>query len=273
MFDQRLGWKHIESIERKDNAGNSIHINSLGLREEKGHTIKKYDIIALGDSYTFGDGVSTESTWPHLLNNHFKDYSVANMGACAYGLDQMILWYMSIEASLSPKVVVLSLIEEDIYRTNLTHWLSGHQKNRISIINDKIDVEFNSLQEIKNETSYLDKNGFYDLSRSYLLDKLTLNYTFRLRAYQRSSELIKYFDNYLKNKGVKLIILKLSWFDTKFNFNKIVQESRIETIDCSSYKDHKGGIISKTNPHPSKKGHLSISSCLYKGANWTKILE
>lgn len=54
----------------------SIHINELGFRETS--PIDSCRIFALGDSFTFGWGVTDGATWPDLLEN--------DLGTCVYNL-------------------------------------------------------------------------------------------------------------------------------------------------------------------------------------------
>jgi lysophospholipase L1-like esterase len=54
----------------------SIHIDELGFRERS--PIDSCEIFTLGDSFTFGWGVTDGSTWPDLLERH--------LGTCVYNL-------------------------------------------------------------------------------------------------------------------------------------------------------------------------------------------
>lgn len=53
----------------------TVKTNSLGFRGEEMSTFKPTDtfrILALGDSFTFGWGISEKETWPRILENYYK---------------------------------------------------------------------------------------------------------------------------------------------------------------------------------------------------------
>lgn len=72
-------------------------------------------LLALGDSFTFGDAVELEEAWPwrlqELLNQGVagRRYEVVNAGVSGYGTGQMRLLYASLEERLRPDVAVLGL--------------------------------------------------------------------------------------------------------------------------------------------------------------------
>ncbi|MBW2968463.1 SGNH/GDSL hydrolase family protein, partial [Candidatus Woesearchaeota archaeon] len=113
-------------------------INSLGFRgteidpENEGRRI-----IMIGDSFTFGVGVQDNETMaaqlqarlskikgPHLM----KDAEVINLGEPGYGVSQMIAKYRKKGADLEPDTVIMTLIEDDIYRQQSTNDPSFYRK-------------------------------------------------------------------------------------------------------------------------------------------------
>jgi hypothetical protein len=72
-------------------------------------------VFVLGDSYAWGYGVDDDQTFAVQLDALLPDADVVNLGVTAYGLRQSITrlqhhWH------LSPDVVVLALVLNDIYR-------------------------------------------------------------------------------------------------------------------------------------------------------------
>jgi hypothetical protein len=49
------------------------------------------EIICTGCSFTFGEGLEDQDTWPWLLQKSLPDYSVTNVASMAYGTDQALL--------------------------------------------------------------------------------------------------------------------------------------------------------------------------------------
>lgn len=80
-------------------------------------------ILALGDSFTFGDGVTDAETWPQQLDALLgPEVEVLNLGASAYAHDQMLLALLDDGLALSPDVVVLGYVDTDKIRNPCTHF-------------------------------------------------------------------------------------------------------------------------------------------------------
>jgi hypothetical protein len=72
-------------------------------------------ILAIGDSFTFGDEVTDTETWPAHLERA-SGRAVLNAGVFGYGLDQMVLRARKLATALRPQWVILSFIPHDIIR-------------------------------------------------------------------------------------------------------------------------------------------------------------
>ena len=72
------------------------------------------DIVALGDSHTYGSGVKSEETWPKVLEM-LTGQPVYNMGLSGFGPVQSFL-YWDEAVSLKPKIVIEGLYSgNDLY--------------------------------------------------------------------------------------------------------------------------------------------------------------
>ena len=76
-------------------------------------------ILALGDSFVFGDQVSNAESWPAQLEAKLRR-RVINAGVFGYGLDQSILRAYRLLDRHEVDVVILGLIADDIRRTELS---------------------------------------------------------------------------------------------------------------------------------------------------------
>src|SRR2546425_6494051 len=86
----------------------------------------KVDVVALGDSQTWGINVHTDDAWPQQLER-LSGRSVYNMGVGGYGPIQY--WILMDKAlSLSPKVIVVGLyFGNDLYDAySTTYTLNSH---------------------------------------------------------------------------------------------------------------------------------------------------
>ena len=80
-------------------------------------------VLALGDSFTFGDGVDDPETWPALLDERLGErVEVLNLGASAYAHDQMLLALLDDGLALEPDVVVLGFFASDMRRNLYAHY-------------------------------------------------------------------------------------------------------------------------------------------------------
>jgi hypothetical protein len=100
---------------------NSFHtIDANGLRHSGPHLGLSDDgpILAVGDSYTYGDEVVDEEAWPAHLQR-LTGRRVLNGGVTGYGFDQMVLRAEQLVPALKPSVVIVSFIADDIRRTEM----------------------------------------------------------------------------------------------------------------------------------------------------------
>lgn len=98
--------------------GNSFHtIDADGLRSNGETPVSGgSSILAVGDSFTYGDEVRDEETWPAQLQR-LTGRRVFNGGVTGYGFDQTILRAEQLAPTHKPAVVVVSFIADDIRRT------------------------------------------------------------------------------------------------------------------------------------------------------------
>jgi len=76
-------------------------------------------ILAVGDSYTYGEEVSDNEAWPAQLQR-LKGQRVLNAGVSGYGLDQSVLRAEQIAAVRRPSAIVVAFIADDIRRTEMS---------------------------------------------------------------------------------------------------------------------------------------------------------
>lgn len=87
----------------------SPEVDPNGFRnpEFKGTTQRRVDIAALGDSHTFGNNVSSDSSWPKQLGKR-RGKSVYNFGVPSYGVYQYErLFYKALK--LNPQWIIIAL--------------------------------------------------------------------------------------------------------------------------------------------------------------------
>jgi GDSL-like Lipase/Acylhydrolase family len=93
-------------------------------------------IVAVGDSYTYGNEVTDTETWPAHLQE-LTDERVLNGGVSGYGFDQTVLRAESAAAAIHPSVIVVSFIADDIRRTEMRR-LWGAEKPYFDLYGDRL---------------------------------------------------------------------------------------------------------------------------------------
>ncbi len=93
-------------------------------------------ILAVGDSYTYGEEVGDGETWPAALEQ-LTGRRVANGGASGYGFDQTVLRAEALANELTPSAIVVSFIADDIQRTEMRR-LWGAEKPYFDVSSNEL---------------------------------------------------------------------------------------------------------------------------------------
>jgi hypothetical protein len=117
-YDPELGW-----VPKSSNQwGMSLTILREGIRSNgRGESWDGTDnpILAVGDSYTFGDKVSDSETWPAQLEK-LSGRRVINGGVDGYGVDQIFLRTRRFLSRYRFSAVIFSFIPDDIRRSQMS---------------------------------------------------------------------------------------------------------------------------------------------------------
>ncbi|HEU5182682.1 MAG TPA: GDSL-type esterase/lipase family protein [Candidatus Polarisedimenticolia bacterium] len=140
VYDPERGWAlqgGLRSFTMPE--GKSLSTSSRGVRSEVEipyeHPARGRRIAVLGDSFTFGEGVSDREAYPFVLDQLLAEHEVINFGVHGYGLDQMLLYLRTEVVKYRPDVVVLGYVDEDIYRNLLS--FRDYAKPRYLLLSDR----------------------------------------------------------------------------------------------------------------------------------------
>ena len=117
--DPLLGWV----LGRARRSANGLYASSAeGVRSaapgESAASRAGRRVALVGDSFTFGLDVTYEQSWGHRLERALgPDARVLNFGVEAYGIDQAYLRYLRDARPWRPEVVILGVIDHDLYRS------------------------------------------------------------------------------------------------------------------------------------------------------------
>lgn len=114
--DEELRWRLKKSFRYQD-----ININSQGFRgkELTDDNHQTINILAIGDSHTFGMGVSDAMSYPAqlsvILEKHTKkSINVFNAGIPGYNSEQVLKFYKRISKNFEFNLILLGIVIDDI---------------------------------------------------------------------------------------------------------------------------------------------------------------
>jgi len=127
--DSLIGYRmnpEFEGRQRSPDYNVYIRTNSKGLRGGEYPPLKEYTrtILILGDSFTFGHGVSEDKTFSarlqELLNSEYSDtFFVINAGVMGYDNIQQMRYLKSEGLNFNPWMVIMAIYPENDLKDNL----------------------------------------------------------------------------------------------------------------------------------------------------------
>lgn len=143
-----------------------LNSNSRGIRSTAEYSYTKSPsktrILVLGDSFTFGEEVSDNETYPDYLQQLLPNAEIINLGMQGYGHDQMLIYLQEEGIKYTPEVVILGFLTPDMTRNMLM--FRDYAKPKFTLANGKlvlVNSPVPSPQEIA--VSELYKSKFLDL--------------------------------------------------------------------------------------------------------------
>lgn len=100
----------------------AVRTNSMGIRSDREYAKEKADgvirIIGLGDSYTFGFGVTVEDTFLYRLEKRLQDdgfdIEVINLGVAGSGTAEELIMLRKVALDLDPDYVIVGYYTNDL---------------------------------------------------------------------------------------------------------------------------------------------------------------
>lgn len=119
-----FGWATRPDLRDRTAFGDRLlNTNSRGLRGTREYPLEApaatLRVVLLGDSFTFGEGVSDHETYAQRLEARFPRLEMINLGVHGYAHDQMLLFFEEEGLRYRPEVVMLGFIGADMKRNRL----------------------------------------------------------------------------------------------------------------------------------------------------------
>jgi hypothetical protein len=122
VYHPRLGWIPTPGQLSR---GWTSNVDASSIRSNgRSTSTASRPILAVGDSFTFGNEVEDGETWAANLER-ILNKRVLNGGVGAYGIDQAFLRAELLLEQYDPDVVILAFISDDINRTEYSYYPYG----------------------------------------------------------------------------------------------------------------------------------------------------
>ena len=124
IYDPSKGWSSKPNLRGMKVFGDKVlNTNAKGFRGKKDFPYiknkERLRILILGDSFTFGDGVSDQETYSSYLQQMLPHTEVINLGVHGYGHDQMLVLLKEEGVKYEPDIVILGFMAIDMSRNLL----------------------------------------------------------------------------------------------------------------------------------------------------------
>jgi len=170
-WDPDLGWTMTPGFNKRGQT-----VNSKGLCSAHEFEIEKPEgilrIAAFGDSNTEAADVTTEESWPTIIERRIKDCEVLNFGVGGYGPDQCWLRYRYRGAVYKPDIVLICFLTENINRVVNTFrpFYTGPSglpftKPYFKLQDDTIELVENPIRRSEELLRLLDRDYVYSLGK------------------------------------------------------------------------------------------------------------
>jgi hypothetical protein len=118
-----LGWVPAPNLRKLKLNGARINTNSVGMRGAREYPLERSGaprIVAVGDSFTFGQCVNDDESFPGRLEQLLPGSEVLNLGVMGYGHDQALQRLRVQGLAYRPDVVLLGFHRMDMPRNRLS---------------------------------------------------------------------------------------------------------------------------------------------------------
>lgn len=120
-YDRELGFAPTPGAAAPASLWGEVNITPAGVRSNGAAARPPgRPIVAVGDSFTFGDEVQDSETWPAQLERS-TGLPVLNGGVSGYGLDQMLLRAERLLDRHPARLLIVSLIDDSVRRCEFSY--------------------------------------------------------------------------------------------------------------------------------------------------------
>ncbi|MDN5205405.1 SGNH/GDSL hydrolase family protein [Fulvivirgaceae bacterium BMA10] len=256
--------------KRPGNWTYKYHVNHYRYRGEPvpiSNTYDKTNIIVLGDSYTFGNGVQNGEEFAAVMGNNLKEtHNVINLGVGGWGITQQIRRFYEFGQLYKPEIVVLQFCSND---------LKDNFKNRVTLIENgkfKFVNSNNSSNSLKKYVagSIIQKSQIYNLLRNSIyrmVDQREVEKELKKMSDQQKDnkaamtyenlhgELLELFAKDLNEKGIRLMMISVN---NHLEEQTTLLKSKVDELESKNYMEYHNvePWFKDVNDFGSPEGHI-----------------
>jgi hypothetical protein len=121
VIDRHTGWRMAKDRTFRWKIGLDEKLNTYTSNLDGFRSDKEFNgdgsIVLIGDSFTFGTGVSYANTFGALLENDLGNLPVYNLAMPGFGIDQMWMALKHQAANYDPKLLIVAFVDKDLDRS------------------------------------------------------------------------------------------------------------------------------------------------------------
>jgi len=173
VYDPLLGWR-LPDYRAGPYWGGTMATGELGVRMNSNSVepVPRGAILAVGDSFTVGFGVSDADSWPARLEK-LLGRPVVNAGVAGWGVDQTILRAESLVPILRPRSLIVGIFHQDVMRNTFEAFGKGY-KPYFHVENGQGELRGTPVP--LEQPEYTDDAFRWFFGRSFVVHKLMLRW-------------------------------------------------------------------------------------------------
>ncbi len=235
-FDPDLGWSYVpnkSSIQKTGDISTHVYFEKNGIRVPRPDSqleSMKPSVLFIGDSFTFGHGLSYEESFVGKFDALSEvPYQMINLGVQGYGSDQALLSLKRYLNKFNAKVVVYTFIEDHILR-------SGNYDRRMLVPTARFLGTKPQFALSSDKKLYLARKPllYKDYINSYVIDFLKMRLG-KLTGYsppypeELTKAIILEMKRYSNEYGAQFVVLNWRWRNN--DYDRLFRDLDADTID------------------------------------------
>lgn len=235
----------------------TVHSNSYGFRSnrELSKTSDKIEILVLGDSFVFGEGVEEDERFTNILERLQPNWQVDNLGMTGWGPDLMLMALEKVGLSVNPDAVVLCIYTHDFRRIRPYYAGIGFKIPRYKLKSGKLTRTSYPKQPVREKLYLVQaiRNAYWTYTNAtYSLMEVILNRFIELSSVCQFKPILIFLPGRGDTKIDK---------ERRFWLSDYAQRKAISFLDLTDtiHSKKRNEVFITNNPHLNPTGHHLVA--------------